>query len=139
MLKYACILIVTLSSCQPQRDAYLQQSQESAHHRVWRLINEYRDTKNLPPIALEPVLCRSAQERAPYASHYAMGQRPEQALFRKGWSGSSVGEIIAQADSPEIAVGLWEHSPSHDGIMRGDFDQMGVGIDGRNYCVMFGK
>ena len=118
-----------------------------AEKEMFELHNETRTAYGLDPLCLSPVLTQAARARSEdmlnrdYFSHYTPGGVTViDQLRRQGFFGydpgdyHSVGENIglggdfADHDTPQHRFTGWMHSPGHrENILRGEFDEVGVG------------
>src|SRR5919107_3483868 len=124
-----------------------------AEKEMFELHNETRTAYGLDPLCLSPVLTQAARARSEdmlnrdYFSHYTPGGVTViDQLKRQGYYGydpgdyHSVGENIslggdfADHDIPQHRFTGWMHSPGHrDNILRGEFDEVGVGAGSGAY------
>jgi uncharacterized protein YkwD len=125
----------------------------AAEKEMFELHNETRTAYGLHPLCLSPVLTQAARARSEdmlnsdYFSHYTPGGVTViDQLKRQGYYGydpgdyHSVGENIslggdfADHDTPQHRFTGWMHSPGHrDNILRGEFDEVGVGAGSGAY------
>jgi uncharacterized protein YkwD len=122
----------------------------SQERRLVEAVNEYRDDRGLPPLAVDPTLMRVARRSAPHFSHCINGKwcwhRAREAGFR-GWATDNLANGYP---TPEDAVQGWATSRGHAMQMRGRFkmngqwrdyrfNRIGVGVAGRKYIAVFGR
>ncbi|ACK72179.1 SCP-like extracellular [Gloeothece citriformis PCC 7424] len=111
--------------------------EEATHQQV----NQYRLSKNLPPLLLDASISEEARlfsekmanGEVPF-SHTGFDERVK--AIGKSVKFQSVAENLAfnmGFDDPvKVAVGGWIKSPGHEKNMRGDFDLTGIGIAKNN-------
>jgi uncharacterized protein YkwD len=103
---------------------------------TYNLVNKYRQSKNLPPLVVDPAI--SAQARAHSAnmartgnlSHDGFHERAESVsqtiVYRKAAENVAYNMGYAQPDL--IAIQDWIESPGHNRNMTGPFDMTGIGV-----------
>jgi uncharacterized protein YkwD len=126
-----------------------------AEKETFELHNETRTAHGLEALCLSPVLTKAARARSQdmlnrdYFSHYTPdGVTVIDQLERQGYYSSdpndyhSLGENLglggdlADQDTPESRFTGWMHSPGHrENILRGEFEEVGVGVRSGTYQV----
>jgi uncharacterized protein YkwD len=111
------------------------------------LVDQYRATKHLPMLFLDPQLTESAQAKADdlvanqYWAHNRPGATSWDWFTKAGYVYSSAGENLAKCwPDTESVVKAWIASPTHEAVMSGNYQDVGFGIaknpkDGCNYIV----
>jgi uncharacterized protein YkwD len=104
---------------------------------IFDLTNKAREKEKLPPLKLNPLLCKVArahsanmakQERM---AHELDGKNPSQRMKEAGYQASWGGENVAMADgeTTENIFKMWMDSPPHRAnILKDKFKEIGVGV-----------
>ncbi|MEG3436324.1 CAP domain-containing protein [Pannus brasiliensis CCIBt3594] len=109
-------------------------------------VNEYRKSRNLPPLLLDPNVSyvarlfsqKMASKQAPF-SHDGFDDRVKsvQTMMSLRGMGENLAWMKGYNDPVAEAVKGWIHSPGHEKNMVGDYDITGIGIaknsDGEYY------
>lgn len=97
-------------------------------------INDYRLQHGLNVLPVNQVLTDYAQT---YAQQHTLVHSNLRDLEGK-ISFKILGEVIG-VGAPQILVDAWDQSPTHKAVLLGDWDEMGVGVDGYWTVVVFIK
>jgi uncharacterized protein YkwD len=106
--------------------------------RTFELVNDYRKTRNLAPLAWSEAIARLAREHSKDMAtgdvdfgHGGFGDRA-QALKAQMTGFRGMGENVLYTsnlvDVAKNAVTMWLHSPHHLANIRGDYNYSGLGV-----------
>lgn len=133
MRRFLCGLGLLLLAALPA----LAQTPEQQAELV--LVNQFRASQGVGPLAFDARLMQSAQEYAevlaagaPFSHTGPDGRDPFQRMADAGFPGSYMGENIARGfpDVPSVMV-AWENSPGHRrNLLDPLFTHIGIGIAG---------
>ncbi|WIE74503.1 CAP domain-containing protein [Curtobacterium sp. MCSS17_007] len=111
------------------------------------LVDQYRASKHLAMLFLDPQLTESAQAKADdlvanqYWAHNRLGATSWDWFAKAGYVYSVAGENLAKCwpDTSSV-VNAWIASPTHEAVLTGNYQDVGFGIaknpkDGCNYVV----
>jgi uncharacterized protein YkwD len=103
---------------------------------TYNLVNKYRQSKNLPPLVIDPVISAQAKAhsermaRSSHLSHDGFNERVDSVsktiVYRKAAENVAYSMGFGQPDL--VAVQGWIESPGHQRNMIGQFDLTGIGV-----------
>jgi uncharacterized protein YkwD len=155
----ACLLALTLSGCPERSEPKGRDRSEEiasspaarglanrteAEKELLLLVNQERQSKELSPLTLHPLLAMAAQDHAEdmlargYFAHESRdGKGPMERAEAAGYGGggaegslATLGENLAEGQlSPQEVVRAWMGSPPHRrNLLDPDFREMGLGL-----------
>jgi uncharacterized protein YkwD len=133
---------VPTAATQPTNQAYNHPQSISApalsslELATHNLVNKYRQSKNLPPLEIDPVISAQAKAhseqmaKAGSISHDGFSERTDSIsqtiVYRKAAENVAYNMGYGQPDL--VAVQGWIESPGHQNNMTGRFDLTGIGV-----------
>jgi uncharacterized protein YkwD len=107
----------------------------SSELAILNRVNEYRQSKNMPPLTIDPVISAQAKvhsermARVGKITHDGFNDRVEsvakEIVYRS--ASENVGYNVGYAQPEAIAVEDWINSPGHQKNMVGRYDLTGIG------------
>ncbi len=122
----------TVSKHQPSIPTSVMNSSELS---IYNRVNQYRQSQNLPPLVIDPVISAQAKAhseemaRAGHINHQGFNERVQsvakEIVYRS--AAENVGYSVGYAQPEAIAVEDWIGSPGHQKNMVGRYDLTGIG------------
>jgi hypothetical protein len=114
------------------------------------LLNAYRRVAQVSALSKEPTLRRAAgahaaeMARLGYFGHFSPvpeNRSPDDRLAQQGWPpGRPYHELLALADTAEIALVSWQNKPANDrALLDPDLDRVGFAHDGLCWVLLLGE